>query len=216
MFVCQLHASALEEDIRASLLVSNDKVEAVDELIDFGPLYRRLHIAQVLGEREKFERQYQRVRGRQCLLVLQSTSHQHQETNFGEYFSRIVGFFVVDEYVHHMLPRLITSDYLADTWHKAASKLADVVGAQTAALDDAASLLNLKDYCLLFGHVMRSFGFNPSYAVNEMVLKVRRRYDELMAKRWAGRFKEIVQSDDYTAMQLQDKVRALSFNALET
>uniref|UniRef100_A0A672PV96 Exocyst complex component 6-like n=1 Tax=Sinocyclocheilus grahami TaxID=75366 RepID=A0A672PV96_SINGR len=54
------------------------KVLTVQDLVDFSPVYRCLHIYTVLGDRETFENYYRKQRKKQARLVLQPQSNMHE------------------------------------------------------------------------------------------------------------------------------------------
>ena len=57
------------------------------DLVDFSPVYRGLHIFTVLGERDKFEKYYRKQRRDQALLALQPPSNMHESMDsYRHYF----------------------------------------------------------------------------------------------------------------------------------
>jgi hypothetical protein len=51
---------------------------SAQDLIDFSPVYRCLHIFSVLGERDSFEKYYRKQRRQQALLTLQPPTNMHE------------------------------------------------------------------------------------------------------------------------------------------
>ena len=51
---------------------------SAQDLVDFSPVYKCLHIYTVLGEREEFEKYYRKQRRQQATLTLQPPSNMHE------------------------------------------------------------------------------------------------------------------------------------------
>lgn len=51
---------------------------SAQDLVDFGPVYKCLHIHTVLGERDSFEKYYRKQRRQQATLALQPPSSMHE------------------------------------------------------------------------------------------------------------------------------------------
>uniref|UniRef100_A0A8C3XAS0 Exocyst complex component 6B n=1 Tax=Cyanoderma ruficeps TaxID=181631 RepID=A0A8C3XAS0_9PASS len=69
-----------------------EEVPGAQDLVDFSPVYRCLHIYSVLGARETFESYYRKQRRKQARLVLQPPSNMHETLDgYRKYFNQIVG-----------------------------------------------------------------------------------------------------------------------------
>jgi hypothetical protein len=53
---------------------------SAQDLVDFSPVYRCLHIYTVLGERDAFEKYYRKQRRQQASLTLQPPANMHEST----------------------------------------------------------------------------------------------------------------------------------------
>lgn len=70
----------------------DEEVPGAQDLVDFSPVYRCLHIYSVLGARETFENYYRKQRRKQARLVLQPPSNMHETLDgYRKYFNQIVG-----------------------------------------------------------------------------------------------------------------------------
>ncbi|OXB67400.1 hypothetical protein ASZ78_010958, partial [Callipepla squamata] len=70
----------------------DEEVLTAQDLVDFSPVYRCLHIYSVLGDGEVFENYYRKQRRKQARLVLQPQSSMHETVEgYRRYFSQIVG-----------------------------------------------------------------------------------------------------------------------------
>jgi hypothetical protein len=73
---------------------------SAQDLVDFSPVYKCLHIYTVLGEREEFEKYYRKQRRQQASLTLQPPANMHEAIDgYRVYFHGIVGFFVCEDHV---------------------------------------------------------------------------------------------------------------------
>uniref|UniRef100_A0A8C1U3F8 Exocyst complex component n=1 Tax=Cyprinus carpio TaxID=7962 RepID=A0A8C1U3F8_CYPCA len=104
------------------------KVLTAQDLVDFSPVYRCLHIYTVLGDRETFENYYRKQRKKQARLVLQPQSNMHETVEgYRKYFNQIVGFFVVEDHILHATQGLVTRAFTDELWNMALSKIIAVL-----------------------------------------------------------------------------------------
>uniref|UniRef100_A0A4W6CJS8 Exocyst complex component n=1 Tax=Lates calcarifer TaxID=8187 RepID=A0A4W6CJS8_LATCA len=102
----------------------DDEVPGAQDLVDFSPVYRCLHIYTVLGLRDVFENYYRKQRRKQARLVLQPHSNMHETLEgYRRYFNQIVGFFVVEDHVLHTTQGLVNRAYVEELWELALSKI---------------------------------------------------------------------------------------------
>lgn len=85
---------------------------------------------------------------------------QESIRNYYEFFSGIVGFFVVEDYIRYSQISMVTRNYLDELWSHTQSRIGDFVNRNSDNIIDIETLLTLKDSCVLFGKTMRSLGFN--------------------------------------------------------
>uniref|UniRef100_A0A7N8Y6M9 Exocyst complex component n=1 Tax=Mastacembelus armatus TaxID=205130 RepID=A0A7N8Y6M9_9TELE len=102
----------------------DDEVPGAQDLVDFSPVYRCLHIYTVLGLRDVFENYYRKQRRKQARLVLQPHSNMHETLEgYRRYFNQIVGFFVVEDHILHTTRGLVNRAYVEELWELALSKI---------------------------------------------------------------------------------------------
>ncbi|KAH9286896.1 Exocyst complex component 6B [Echinococcus granulosus] len=188
----------------------------IENLINFGPIYRCLHIHSVSGERSEFEHYYFTQRRKQCQLILSlSPSQQSSLRNYSEFFSRVVGFFLVDDYLRHTMPGAAAGvgagaaaaasyyqSYLTDLWGSLVPRLTKIITRNASGCTTSGELLSLKHHCVLFERTMANLGFHTA-GLNEMVETVRRQFSHLLIDQWKNRFEEIFKNDNYTAIRLE-------------
>uniref|UniRef100_A0AAR2LV09 Exocyst complex component n=1 Tax=Pygocentrus nattereri TaxID=42514 RepID=A0AAR2LV09_PYGNA len=105
-----------------------EEVLTAQDLVDFSPVYRCLHIYTILGDRETFENYYRKQRKKQARLVLQPQSNMHETVEgYRKYFNQIVGFFVVEDHILHATQGLVTRAFTDELWNMALSKIIAVL-----------------------------------------------------------------------------------------
>nr|VZI35910.1 unnamed protein product [Spirometra erinaceieuropaei] len=176
----------------------------IEDVVNFGPVYRCLHIYAVAGERAEFEHYYFTQRKKQCQLILSlSPSQQASLRNYSEFFSTLVGFFLLDDYLRHTMPGAGSSyqTYLNDLWGHVVPKLVQFATKNAESCKTNSELLCLKHYSVLFEYTMAHLGFHTA-GLSEMLEAVRKRYNALLISQWREKLTAIVADDNYTAITL--------------
>ncbi|VDO60597.1 unnamed protein product [Schistosoma margrebowiei] len=269
-----------EMTIKTQINVNNDDnccnrtYSKVEDLVDFGPVYRCLHIHSVLNERAEFERHYCTQRRKQCQLILSLSPNQqrycycivhclinfvlpfinifilnssgmleimhHMYTtttttttttnnnnnnnnnhttlmkvemrNYGEFFSGICGFFVVDDFIRHTLSgsSVFYQTYLDELWVHTMNRLIDFVHVNAKSCDSPNDLIKLKDYLIIFERTMQNLGF-PITGLIETIGIVQRYYHRLLASQWKSKFETIIAEDSYETIKISNSEQLAEF-----
>ncbi|XP_070210357.1 exocyst complex component 6B-like [Littorina saxatilis] len=186
-----------------------DELSAQD-LVDFSPVYRCLHIYTVLGDRDKFETYYRQQRWKQARLSLQPPQNMHESIEaFRKYFHDVVGFFVVEDHILHTTQGLVTRSYMDELWETAVEKMSATLRSAAARLVTrpnwtseqsckiASLMLEIKKLIVLFCHTLKGYGFSVGRLL-ELLLEMRDRYSEILSEQWVEVFNEIFAEDNYT------------------
>uniref|UniRef100_A0A3Q2ZHA2 Exocyst complex component n=1 Tax=Kryptolebias marmoratus TaxID=37003 RepID=A0A3Q2ZHA2_KRYMA len=167
----------------------DEEVPGAQELVDFSPVYRCLHIYTVL----LFE-----------YLRLSRVSHltnfffQHETLEgYRRYFNQIVGFFVVEDHVLHTTRGLVNRAYVEELWELALSKIVAALRTHSSYCDDPDLVLDLKNLIVLFADTLQGYGF-PVSQLFDMLLEMREQYGEILLKRWNVTFRHILDQDNYS------------------
>ncbi|XP_063043421.1 exocyst complex component 6B isoform X2 [Engraulis encrasicolus] len=175
-----------------------DEVPGAQELVDFSPVYRCLHIYTVLGARDTFENYYRKQRRKQARLVLQPHSNMHETLDgYRRYFNQIVGFFVVEDHVLHTTQGLVNRAYVEELWEMALSKTIAALRTHSSYCTDPDLVLDLKNLIVLFADTLQGYGFTVNQLF-DMLLEMREQYGEILLKRWALTFRQILDQDNYS------------------
>uniref|UniRef100_A0A8C2RW50 Exocyst complex subunit EXOC6/Sec15 C-terminal domain-containing protein n=1 Tax=Capra hircus TaxID=9925 RepID=A0A8C2RW50_CAPHI len=174
------------------------QVPGAQDLVDFSPVYRCLHIYSVLGARETFENYYRKQRRKQARLVLQPPSNMHETLDgYRKYFNQIVGFFVVEDHILHTTQGLVNRAYIDELWEMALSKTIAALRTHSSYCSDPNLVLDLKNLIVLFADTLQVYGF-PVNQLFDMLLEIRDQYSETLLKKWSGIFRSILDSDNYS------------------
>ncbi|XP_040341808.1 exocyst complex component 6 isoform X6 [Herpailurus yagouaroundi] len=188
---------ALEEEDE-----NEEEVLTVQDLVDFSPVYRCLHIYSVLGDEETFENYYRKQRKKQARLVLQPQSNMHETVDgYRRYFTQIVGFFVVEDHILHVTQGLVTRAYTDELWNMALSKIIAVLRAHSSYCTDPDLVLELKNLIVLFADTLQGYGF-PVNRLFDLLFEIRDQYNETLLKKWAGVFRDIFEEDNYSPIPI--------------
>ncbi|XP_060792117.1 exocyst complex component 6B isoform X3 [Neoarius graeffei] len=174
------------------------QVPGAQDLVDFSPVYRCLHIYTVLGARDTFENYYRKQRRKQARLVLQPHSNMHETLEgYRRYFNQIVGFFVVEDHILHTTQGLVNRAYVEELWELALSKTIAALRTHSSYCTDPDLILDLKSLIVLFADTLQGYGF-PVNQLFDMVLEMRDQYGEILLKKWNQSFRQILDQDNYS------------------
>ncbi|XP_039607862.1 exocyst complex component 6B isoform X3 [Polypterus senegalus] len=182
-----------------------EEVLAAQDLVDFSPVYRCLHIYTVQGARNIFENYYRKQRRKQARLVLQPHSNMHETLQgYRKYFHQIVGFFVVEDHILHTTRGLVNKAYVDELWDMALSKTIAALRTHSSFSTDPTLILDLKHLIVLFADTLQGYGF-PVNQLFDLLLEIRDQYNEILLKQWALVFREILEHDNYSPIPIADE-----------
>ncbi|KAL0964725.1 hypothetical protein UPYG_G00328080 [Umbra pygmaea] len=182
---------------------SEEEVLTAQDLVDFSPVYRCLHIYTVLGDRETFENYYRKQRKKQARLVLQPQSNMHETVaGYRRYFNQIVGFFVVEDHILHATQGLVTRAFTDEIWNMALSKIIAVLRTHSSYCSDPDLVLELKTLIVVFADTLQGYGF-PVNRLFDLLFEIREQYNETLLKKWALVFREIFDLDNYSPIPVE-------------
>ncbi|XP_018576689.1 exocyst complex component 6 [Anoplophora glabripennis] len=178
---------------------------SAQELIDFSPIYRGLHIAHVLGRSSTFETYYRAERTKQARLVLQPPTNMHEsEESYQLYIYAVLGFFILEDHVLNTGRGLITKAFLEDMWSMALTKIVTALQTHSAYCTDATLILRIKDLIMLFCTTLRNYGYSVK-PLWELVRELRDHYTEVLMQRWVQVFREILSKEDFQPIKVHDQ-----------
>ncbi|XP_015911636.1 exocyst complex component 6B isoform X4 [Parasteatoda tepidariorum] len=193
------------EQLPEECVVDDGEDLSAQDMIDFSPVYRCLHIHTVLGERESFERYYRNQRKQQAKLALQpSTNMSETIDGYRNYFSGIVGFFIVEDHVLNTGNGLVNRAYLDEVWSNALSKIVASLRTPSDCSTDTSLMLQLKWLIMLFSYTLRAYGYTVNQLF-ELLLEIRDQYNEMLMRKWNKVFRKIFDSDNYHPIEVDNQ-----------
>lgn len=197
--------SVIEEHsvkINEEYSIDDDDLCAQD-MIDFSPIYRCLHIYTVLDDKEYFAKYYQKQRKDQAKLVLQAPQAMHDNLEaYKKYIYSMVGFFIVEDHVMNTTGgEIVTKTYLEDLWNISLAKAINVLSMSSSSCTDPNILLRIKNLIMLSITTLKYNG----YAVTQLfdfLLELRDHYNEVLLQRWVIEFRDILSNCDFLPLEV--------------
>lgn len=184
---------------RSHVTNSNESEEelSAQDLMDFSPVYRCMHIYTVLREGETFKAYYRQQRKQQARLVLQPPINMHESINgYQTYLQGIVGFFVVEDHILNTGNGLATRTYLDELWQMALSKIVNALRTHSAYCTDATLILKIKNLIMLFNTTLRNYGYSVGQ-LWDLLQEIRVHYNEVLMQHWVQVFRDILDEDSF-------------------
>lgn len=171
------------------------------DLIDFSPIYRCLHIYTVLNDKEYFGKDYRKQRREQARLILQGPNAMHDNLDaYKNYIFSIVGFFVVEDHVLHTGGDIVTRSYLDDLWANSLQRAVNVLSMNSSSCTDPNILLRIKNLIMLSITTLKTYGYGVTQ-LWDLLLEMRDHYNEVLLQRWVNEFREILDKSDFLPLE---------------
>ncbi|PWY64291.1 exocyst complex component Sec15 [Aspergillus heteromorphus CBS 117.55] len=193
-------------------LLQNEELQ-----VDFTPLFECLHIHRSLGHMDRFRVEYTNTRRRQKELLVPTaiTLVDEDGASLHNLLEEMAGFAIVERSTMKRVPDLRSPVDVDELWDSMCQTAVGLISKALHEVDNAESLLKIKNLIALFMQTMNTWGF-PVGVFDDFLLTLFRKYAELLKKRFSDDFQEIVSTDDYMPMPIQtmeefDKVLNVSW-----
>ncbi|KAI9718974.1 MAG: hypothetical protein M1812_003859 [Candelaria pacifica] len=193
-------------------ILDNEEVQ-----VDFTPLFECLHIHYALGQSDKFRVEYAATRRRQKELLLPTsmTLIDDEDSNLSNLLEGIAGFAIVERATIRKAPKLRSSVDVDELWDSMCQSAITLITKALNEIDNAEVLLRIKGVVALFIQTMDGWDY-PTSALDSFLLTLFEKYAELLKRRFSDDFQEIVSTDDYMPMPINnldeyDKVVSVSW-----
>ncbi|XP_055677115.1 exocyst complex component 6 [Lutzomyia longipalpis] len=178
---------------------------SAQDLIDFSPVYRCLHIYTVLNDKEYFENDWRKQRRDQAKLVLQAPQTMHDNLDaYKTYIHSIVGFFIVEDHVMNTGGEIVTRSYLDDLWSSSLTRAVNVLSMSSSSCTDPNILLRIKNLIMLSITTLKTYGYTCTQ-LWDLLLEMRDHYNEVLLQRWVNEFREILARGDFLPLEVEDQ-----------
>ncbi|KAL0473470.1 exocyst complex component Sec15 [Neurospora intermedia] len=182
-------------------VLDNEEVQ-----VDFTPLHEALHIHEALGQIDKFRAEYAATRRQQKELLMPSSvnlSSDEEENSLRDLLEQITGFAVIEKATIQRAPQLRSTVEVDELWDSMCQTAIRLISRSLTDVDNAELLLKIKGDIALFIQTMESWNYSVS-TLNNFQLTLFYKYAELLKRRFSDDFQEIVSTDDYMPMQINN------------
>ncbi|KAG9951906.1 exocyst complex subunit Sec15-like protein, partial [Aureobasidium melanogenum] len=181
-------------------VLNNEEVQ-----VDFSPLFEAIHIHDALGQSEKFRQDYSATRRRQKELLLPATLDLLDEDagELSTLLESIAGFAIVEKATMMKTENLRSSADVEELWDSMCQSAITLVSKALPTIDNDERLLKIKGVIALFVQTMGSWGYSVD-SLDRLLLKIFDKYAQLLKQRFSEDFQEIVSTDDYMPMPINN------------
>ncbi|KAG9840860.1 exocyst complex subunit Sec15-like protein, partial [Aureobasidium melanogenum] len=181
-------------------VLNNEEVQ-----VDFSPLFEAIHIHDALGQSEKFRQDYSATRRRQKELLLPTTLDLLDEDAgaLSTLLESIAGFAIVEKATMMKTENLRSSADVEELWDSMCQSAITLVSKALPTIDNDERLLKIKGVIALFVQTMGSWGYSVD-SLDRLLLKIFDKYAQLLKQRFSEDFQEIVSTDDYMPMPINN------------
>ena len=182
-----------------------DVLDNEDVRVDFTPLFECLHIHNALGQTDKFKAEYAATRKQQKDLMLPTsiTLVDSETSSLSEMLESIAGFAIIEKATLQKAPSLRSPVDVDELWESICQSAISLISKALPEVNNAEMLLKIKGVIALFIQTMESWGY-PVRSLDAFLLILFRKYAELLKRRFSDDFQEIVMTDDYMPMPINN------------
>ncbi|KAF2206836.1 hypothetical protein CERZMDRAFT_103003 [Cercospora zeae-maydis SCOH1-5] len=181
-------------------VLNNEEVQ-----VDFSPLFECLHIHDALGETEKFRADYAATRRRQKDLLIPQTINLLEEDNssLSGLLEGIAGFAIVEKATMQKTENFRSQSDIDELWESMCQSTVSLISTALHHVENDERLLKVKGVIALFIQTMDSWGYSVA-SLDGLLLTLFDKYSSLLKRRFSDDFQEIVSTDDYMPMPINN------------
>ncbi|OIW33952.1 exocyst complex subunit Sec15-like protein [Coniochaeta ligniaria NRRL 30616] len=175
--------------------------------VDFKPLFEALHIHNALDQTERFRSDYAATRRRQKELLMPSAvdlAAEDDENSLSGLLEGIAGFAIIEKATMRRAPQLRSAVDVDELWDSMCQTAITLITTALSEVSNAEILLKIKLVIALFIQTMEGWGYSVSM-LNSFQLTLFYKYAELLKRRFSEDFQEIVSTDDYMPMAINNR-----------
>ncbi|OAL02493.1 exocyst complex subunit Sec15-like protein [Phaeosphaeriaceae sp. SRC1lsM3a] len=184
---------------------------------DFSPLFEAMHINETLGKSEQFRTEYAADRRTQKDLIIPTKLNLLDEEcgDLSSLLESIAGFAIIEKATLSKTINLRHQSDVDELWDSMCQSAINLITKHLHMVENDELLLRIKGRVALFMLTMEKWGYSVA-AMNDLLLTLFSKYSELLKQRFSDDFLEIVQTDDYMPMPINnmeefDKVDTVSW-----
>ncbi|KAI9344931.1 exocyst complex subunit Sec15-like-domain-containing protein [Obelidium mucronatum] len=188
--------------------IANEDMDVFDvasEHIDFKPLYKCIHIHDVLGKRSKFIEQFEGHRGTQADLLFESNFSINSDDlkGFEIYLQDAVGFFIMEAVIMSSTQNFRSRTTVEHLWEISSDKLNRIVIEGLQGCQNPEAFFAIKQSLSAYVHTLQGYG----YAVEKLqtlILSLFDRHIELTKMACCEQIIETIEDDDCTPVIVEN------------
>lgn len=171
--------------------------------VDFTPLFECIHIHEALGQGDRFRAEYGVTRRSQKDLIMPMSLPLDDEeaSELKTLLESIAGFAIVERATMKRTEGLRTPVEVDELWDSMCQSAISLMSTAVHSLENADHLFKITGVIALFIQTMESWQYNTS-ALNSFFLTLFQKFVNLLKRRCADDFQEIVSTDDYMPMPI--------------
>nr|AIA99447.1 exocyst complex subunit Sec15 [Pyricularia oryzae] len=173
--------------------------------VDFTPLFEAVHIHDALTQVERFKSDYAATRRQQkdLLMPTRVNLEGEEEPTLSALLEGIAGFAIIEKATMQRVPQLRSPVDVDELWDSLCRSAIALVTKALKDVTNAEILLNMKVRIALFIQTMEGWGYSVS-VLDNFLLTLFDKYAELLKRRFSEDFQEIVSTDDYMPMAINN------------
>jgi len=184
-----------------------DILNTEDLEVDFTPLYEAHHIHHTLNQTDKFRLDYAKNRKTQKDLLLNTSTalnlNEEELPGLHTVLEDIAGFAIMERTTMKRLPDLRSHSDVEDLWDSLNHTAIAHITKALPAVDNAEHLLKIKELIVTYIQTMSTYNY-PTHLMSNLLLALFEKYTDLLNHRFSEDFVEIVTTDDYMPMPIQN------------
>lgn len=184
-----------------------DILTTEDLEVDFTTLFEALHIHQTLNETDKFRLDYANNRKTQKDLLLNPSTvlnlNEEDLSGLHTILEDIAGFSIMERATMKKVPDLRTHADVEDLWDSLNHTAISHITKALPAVDNAEHLLKIKELIVTYIQTMSTYSYS-TLLMSNLLLTLFDKYTDLLNHRFSEDFVEIVTTDDYMPMPIQN------------
>ena len=186
--------------------VLND--EEAELNVDFTPLFEAIHIHEALGQSDRFRSEYAVTRRRQKDLIvpLSLRINDDEASELKTLLESIAGFAIVERATMKKTDNLRANVDVDELWDSMSQSAISLMSAAMNSVDDPELLLRHTTVISLFVQTMDTLQFH-SPGLDTFLMSMFERYVHLAKAKTADDFYEIMTTDDFMPMSIDDEER---------
>ena len=181
------------------------KDEATELDVNFTPLFEAIHIHEALGQSDRFRSEYAVTRRRQKDLIvpLSLRINDDEASELKTLLESIAGFAIVERATMKKTEHLRASVDVDELWDSMSQSAISLMSGAVLSIEDPEMLLRLTGVISLFVQTMEALQFH-SPGLNSFLMSLFEKYVHLLKRRCAEDFAEILSTDDYMPMSVNN------------